>query len=76
MSGDFATKWSRIFQQGWYFYDQKRPHFQKMQKTQYRNFHFIYTLIFVYVLIYVYILIFCLYIYTVYFLNFNILCIF
>ena len=34
----------RIFQQGWYFYDQKRPNFQKMQKTQYRNFHFLYTL--------------------------------
>ena len=34
----------RIFQQGWYFYDRKRPNFQKMQKTQYRNFHCIYTL--------------------------------
>ena len=34
----------RIFQQGWYFYDRKRPNFQKMQKTQHRNFHCIYTL--------------------------------
>ena len=34
----------RIFQQGWYFYNRKRPNFQKMQKTQYRNFHCIYTL--------------------------------
>ena len=34
----------RIFQQGLYFYDRKRPNFQKMQKNRYRNFHFIYTL--------------------------------
>ena len=35
----------RIFQQGWYFYNQKRPNFHKMQKTRYQNFHFIYTLL-------------------------------
>ena len=40
----YKDKVVRIFQQGWYFYDQKRPNFQKMQKTRYRNFHFIYTL--------------------------------